>query len=171
MNFGRMISAVFLHADLSHLIGNLFFFYCFSSSIEREISIRAYLATFLGFAIVTHISYSLLANEALPSLGLSGVVWGYMGLFLARFPFDRVKCFLWFLWIIRTVSLPSAVFVLGFLIMDIGAFRAHEPGVNHVAHFSGFFCGLLFIGFWGLLERDGASLSALESARRRRAKN
>src|SRR6218665_128236 len=79
MHVGHMISAAFLHADISHLLGNLFFFYCFASTIEREISVKGYVIVFLLFAVITHVSYSLLTKSALPSLGLSGVVWGFMG--------------------------------------------------------------------------------------------
>ena len=153
MDVGRMISAAFLHGSLSHLLGNLFFFYCFSSTIEREISVKGYVLVFLLFAIITHVSYSFLTKSPLPSLGLSGVVWGFMGLFIVRFPFQRVECFVWFLWILRRVAVPAIIFVFGFLAMDIGAFRRDEPGVNHVAHLSGFMGGLLLIGLWNWLER------------------
>lgn len=156
MHVGNMISAAFLHADVFHLLGNLFFFYCFSSTIEREISVKGYVLVFLLFAIITHVSYSLMTTSVLPSLGLSGVVWGFMGLFIARFPFQRIDCFVWFLWIIRRMAVPALVFVFGFLAMDVGALRSNEPGVNHVAHLSGFIGGLMLVGFWGALERGGA---------------
>lgn len=156
-NVGHMMSATFLHADLSHLLGNLFFFYCFSSTIEKEITAKGYLAVFLVFAVVTHVAYSLMTKVYLPTLGLSGVVWGFMGLFIARFPFQKVECFVWFLWMIRTISVPAIVFVFGYLAMDIGAFRRNEPGVNHLAHLSGFMAGLVLVGLWGVLERDDRS--------------
>lgn len=167
MHVGHMISAAFLHADLSHLFGNLFFFYCFSSTIEKEITSKGYIAVFLIFTLITHVSYALLTQTFLPSLGLSGVVWGFMGLFIARFPFQKVECFVWFLWIFRTVTVPAIVFVFGFLAMDIGAFKQHEPGVNHLAHFSGFFGGLILIGLWGILERDDAARLALKRRQNR----
>jgi len=117
------------------------------------------------FAVITHVAYSLMTKTILPSLGLSGVVWGFMGLFLARFPFQRVDCFIWFLWIFRTIAVPAIVFVLGFLMMDIVGLRRNEPGINHVAHLSGFMGGLILVGFWGVLERDGGSLAAQARAR------
>jgi membrane associated rhomboid family serine protease len=151
---GHMVSAAFLHADLSHLFGNLFFFYCFSSTIEKEITFKGYVIIFLVFAVVTHVSYSLMTKVFVPSLGLSGVVWGFMGLFLGRFPFQKVECFVWFLWVIRRVNVPALLFVLAFLVMDVFAFQRHDSNVNHFAHFSGFLSGLGMIGFWSLLERD-----------------
>lgn len=165
MHVGHMISAAFLHADLSHLLGNLFFFYCFSSTVEKEITVKGYVLVFLMFAVITHVTYSLVTTTFLPSLGLSGVVWGFMGLFIARFPFQQVQCLFWFLWIIRIIAVPALVFVFGFLAMDIGAFRRHEPGVNHVAHVSGFVGGLMLIGFWGVLERNDKSRQVLARQR------
>jgi membrane associated rhomboid family serine protease len=168
LHVGHMISAAFLHADISHLLGNLFFFYCFSSTIEKEITVKGYVAIFLIFAVITHVSYSLMTTVFVPSIGLSGVVWGFMGLFLVRFPFQKVECLIWFLWIVRKIAVPAIVFVFGFLAMDIGAFRRHESGVNHLAHFSGFFAGLLLIGFWSLLERDTTSRPVLARHRNSR---
>lgn len=156
MQVGHMITAAFLHGSWSHLIGNLFFFFCFASTIEREITAKGYIALFLLFAIVTHVSFALLTKVYLPSLGLSGVVWGFMGLFLARFPFEKVDCFVWFLWKMRIVGVPALLFVLGYLFMDVGALRRNEPGVNHVAHLSGFMAGMILIGLWSLLERPTA---------------
>ncbi len=100
MHVGHMITAAFLHASWSHLIGNLFFF-CFTSTIEREITTKGYIALFLLFAVITHVSFALLTKVYLPSLRLPGVVRGFMGLFLARFPFEKVDCFVWFLWKMR----------------------------------------------------------------------
>ncbi len=40
-NLLRMFTSVFVHASILHLLGNLFFFYCFSRAVEAEITPRA----------------------------------------------------------------------------------------------------------------------------------
>src|SRR3982751_3705729 len=81
----KMFTSVFTHADIWHLLGNLFFFYCFARTIEARI-------TPAGFALATNLAYAASAREPIPTLGLSGVVWGYMGMFLFRYPKDRIEC-------------------------------------------------------------------------------
>jgi membrane associated rhomboid family serine protease len=155
-NLLKMFSSAFVHGDIFHLVGNLFFFYCFSRTVESEIPARAYLLAFLLFAIATNVAYSASATEPIPTIGLSGVVWGFMGLFLMRYPKDSIDCLVWYLWVIRTIQVPAFMFILAFLAFDIGAFR-EEPNsnINHIAHISGFVAGvILHFGFWAFLSRE-----------------
>jgi membrane associated rhomboid family serine protease len=144
-NLLRMFASVFVHADLLHLLGNLFFFYCFSRAVEADISPRGYLIAFLVFVLATNLVYGVSTREPIPTIGLSGVVWGFMGMFLMRYPKDNINCFVWYLWVFKTIEVPAFIFILAFLALDIGAFR-NEPNsnVNHIAHFSGFVAGVVF---------------------------
>jgi membrane associated rhomboid family serine protease len=145
-NVLRMFTSVFAHADILHLLGNLFFFYCFSRAIEAEVSPGAYLTAFLVFVLATNLTYSASVHEPIPTIGLSGVVWGFMGMFLVNYPKDNINCFVWYLWVFKTIEVPAFIFILAFLALDIGAFR-NEPNnnVNHVAHISGFIAGVIFM--------------------------
>lgn len=142
----KMFTSVFTHADIWHLLGNLFFFYCFSRTIEARVNISGYVLAFTVFVLVTCLAYSVSAHEPIPTLGLSGVVWGYMGIFLFRFPRDRIECWVPFL---NKVELPASLFILAFLAFDIAAYRHTDLAVNYVSHFSGFAAGALFkLAFW-----------------------
>jgi len=149
-NVLRMFTSVFVHADIFHLLGNLFFFYCFARTIESELTVKGYLISFAAFVLATNTTYSVFAKDPIPTIGLSGVVWGFMGIFLMRYPTDNINCFVWYLWIVKRIGVPAFIFVLAFLAFDIGAFREEAHGnVNYVAHFSGFVAGaLLKIGLW-----------------------
>ncbi len=52
----------------------------------------------------------------IPTLGLSGVVWGFMGMFLFRYPREYIECWVLFL---GKVNVPAALFILGFLAFDV----------------------------------------------------
>jgi membrane associated rhomboid family serine protease len=155
-DIGHMFTSVFTHAGIWHLIGNLFFFYCFARTIESKISVVGYLLAFVVFVLVTNLAYSVYATSKLPTVGLSGVVWGYMGMFLFRYPKDDVQCFVWFVWIFRTIGIPTFILILAFLAFDIYAYRHVEnSGVNYVAHFSGFAAGAVFkLLFWKLFTTE-----------------
>ena len=143
----KMFTSVFTHADIWHLLGNLFFFYCFARTIEARITAAGFLLAFVVFVLATNLAYAASAREPIPTLGLSGVVWGYMGMFLFRYPKDRIECWVLFL---NKIELPAALFILAFLTLDIVAYRHTElSAVNYIAHFSGFAAGALFkLAFW-----------------------
>src|SRR6478736_5067718 len=133
----RMFTSVFTHADFWHLLGNLLFFYCFSRSIETQISTVGYLLSFVVFVLVTHLAYALSTPANIPTIGLSGVVWGYMGMFLFRYPKDNINCFVWFIWIFKTIEVPVIIFILAWLALNIGDYRHNvDTNVNYVEHFA-----------------------------------
>jgi len=161
----KMFTAAFTHGDVWHLIGNLFFFYCFARTIETQISFVGYLLAFVTFVLVTSLAYAATAAEPIPTLGLSGVVWGFMGIFLFLYPRENIECWVLFL---GKVNVPAAIFILVFLAFDIIAFRYTEvAAVNYVAHFSGFVAGALFkLGLWNTFADDPPALKrSLASAR------
>ncbi|HEU4779530.1 MAG TPA: rhomboid family intramembrane serine protease [Steroidobacteraceae bacterium] len=143
----KMFTSVFLHAGIWHLLGNLFFFYCFARTIEARFNIAGFILAFVVFVLVTNLAYAATALEPIPTLGLSGVVWGFMGMFLFRYPRDRIECWVLF---INKIEVPASFFILAFLSLDIAAYRHTEVAtVNYVAHFSGFAAGALFkLAFW-----------------------
>jgi membrane associated rhomboid family serine protease len=151
----KMFTSVITHADIWHLSGNLFFFYCFARTIEARIDVSGYLLAFIVFVLVTTLAYSATARAPIPTLGLSGVVWGYMGMFLFRYPKDRIECWVPFL---NKVELPASLFILAFLAFDIAAYRHTEvAAVNYTAHFSGFAAGALFkLAFWNTFTTEKA---------------
>jgi membrane associated rhomboid family serine protease len=164
-NVGTMFTSVFAHADLWHLLGNLFFFYSFARTIETQLSMLGFLFAFVLFVFATNIAFSLTATSGIPTVGLSGVVWGFMGIFLLRYPTESIECFVWYLIIFwRTIEVPALLFILAFLAFDVVAFRALENSeVNYVAHFSGFAAGAFFrLAFWRLFTTEKPA------ARRRR---
>lgn len=140
-----MFTSVFAHADLMHLVGNLFFFYSFARTIETQMSVVGYLLAFVLFVFVTNLAYAYTAQEPIPTIGLSGVVWGYMGIFLFRYAKEDISCFVWFIWVARTFQVPVILFILAFFAFDVLAYNSDERGpVNYIAHFSGFAAGIVF---------------------------
>ena len=143
-----MITAVFAHGSWGHLFGNLFFFFAFAATVEVILGSMRYILGILALAIGTHLSYSLAmmgSAEVVPTLGLSGVVMGMMGLFAYLMPTGKIRCFLWVLFYLKRLLIPAwilAAWYIGWdvynLINDDG-----QAGVNFVAHVSGAVIGVL----------------------------
>ena len=153
-NLVNMITAAFAHASWDHLLGNLFFFFAFAASIEMILGMLRYVLVFGSLAIGTHLSYSLAMmniNEALPTLGLSGVVMGMIGVFVYLMPKINIRCFLWFFIIFRIVKVPAWLLAAWYVSWDIYAlyFSEEQSAINFIAHVSGatigFGLGLIFL--------------------------
>ena len=146
----KMFTSVFTHTDIWHLVGNLFFFYCFARTIETQVTPLGYVLAFVIFVLSTNLAFAFASTRDIPTVGLSGVVWGFMGMFLVRYTRDKVNCFIWFIWIFVTLEIPAFIFILAFLAFDIYGYRSGENlGTNYIAHFSGFVSGVLFkVAFW-----------------------
>ena len=118
----QLITAVFAHGSWDHLLGNLFFFFAFAASVEMVLGMLRYVFIFFALAIGTHLAYSLAmmnVNEALPTLGLSGVVMGMIGVFVYLMPKVNIRCFLWFFVIFKIVRIPAWVLATVYLGWDI----------------------------------------------------
>ena len=153
-NLVNMITAAFAHGSWDHLLGNLFFFFAFAASIEMILGMVRYIAIFSSLAVGTHLSYSLAmmnVNEALPTLGLSGVVMGMIGVFVYLMPKINIRCFLWFFVIFRIVTIPAWLLAAWYVSWDIYAlyFSEDQSAINFIAHISGatigFGLGLIFL--------------------------
>ena len=146
----KMFTSVFTHADFWHITGNLFFFYCFARTIETQLTAAGFVLAFVVFVLVTSLAYAATVDQPIPTLGLSGVVWGYMGMFLFRYPKDDINCGVWILWKVKTFEVPAFLFILAFLAFDIAGYRSGSGGnINYAAHFSGFVAGALYkLAFW-----------------------
>jgi membrane associated rhomboid family serine protease len=147
-SFVHMITAVFAHGSVAHLLGNLFFFFAFAASVEIIGGMVAFTAIILALAIGTNLSYSavMFANtEALPTLGLSGVVMGMIGLFVFLLPTANIRCFFWFLVIVRILRIPAWFLATWYIGWDVWQLYSAQSGsnINLVAHVSGAIIGFL----------------------------
>lgn len=144
----RMLTAAVAHGSWSHVIGNLFFFYAFAATIEILLGPFLYFGLLIVLALGTHVVYSLamMGNaQALPTVGLSGVVMGMIALFVFFIPWARVKCILWLVVFYRRFAVPAWLLATWYIGWDIYALysKAGNPGVNLVAHVSGAAIGFL----------------------------
>ena len=81
----------------------------------------------------------------MPSLGLSGVVMGMMGMFAYLMPHARIRVFFWFFTIIKIFFIPAWILALWYIGMDTldMLFSDDYGGTNLIAHVSGGFGGYI----------------------------
>jgi len=146
------ITSVFLHADLSHLLFNLFALYFFGSSLERRIGGKLFAVLFLLSGIFGNLGYMITAsNPYVPGLGASGAIYGAIGALAILVPFMVVLVY-------GMMPLPMVVAALLWALMDFMGLFA-PSGIAHGAHLGGMIVGAIF----GLYLRQ--QMRRLESAR------
>jgi len=146
--FETMVSAAFAHGGWDHLIGNLFFFFAFAATVEAIVGFLVFPLLILGLCLGTQLAYSLWTlstASSIPTLGLSGVVMGMIGLFTYFLPTAGIKCFVWVLIWLRTFVIPAWILMVWFVGWDIYHLAGDqgETGINLMAHVSGAAMGLL----------------------------
>jgi len=143
-----MVTAAFAHGSWGHLLGNLFFFFAFAALVEVVLGRIRYIIAMLVLAIGTNLFYSLAvmgSSEMIPTLGLSGVVMGMMGLFTYLMPTGRIRCILWFVFYLKRFLVPAWILAAWYIGWDIYNLMTDDgsAGVNFVAHVSGAAIGVL----------------------------
>ncbi len=140
-----LLTSIFMHGSLMHLIGNMLFLWVFADNIEATVGSFSFLGFYLLGGLIAsaaHIGFNM--SSMIPTLGASGAISAVLGAYLVVFPKSRVKVFFFFLFF----RLPAFIF-LGFWIIQqfISANAAHQgvggDGVAWWAHIGGFIFGVL----------------------------
>lgn len=81
----RVFTSMFLHADMSHIVGNMLILYYLGDIVERAMGHVRYLLVYLLSGILSGFAsmyFSYLTQDYLSSLGASGAIFGMVGALL-----------------------------------------------------------------------------------------
>jgi membrane associated rhomboid family serine protease len=156
-------SAMFLHANTLHLLGNMVFLFVFGAATEDRLGRGRYLLFYLVCGLVAAYGFALTYPDSLvPMIGASGAIAGVLGSHLVMYPRSRV---ITLLLSVIPFRLPAWVVLGQFFVLQWFSLRGQdEEGVAYVAHIYGFLAGVAF----GLLARRAAATrrAAVLAARR-----
>jgi membrane associated rhomboid family serine protease len=141
-----ILTAMFMHASWSHIIGNMIFLWAFGPEMEDAMGRWRYLVFYLvgGFvAMLAQIAAS--PHSTVPNLGASGAIAAVMGGFLVTYPRDRIRSILVIFIFVKVTSIPAALLIgFWFLTQLVNAgqvAQAQSGGVAYLAHIGGFIFG------------------------------
>lgn len=140
-----LITNMFLHGSLMHLLGNMYFLYVFGDNVEDHFGHRGFVYLFLAAGLVGALVHLFThAASAVPALGASGAIAGVMGAYLVLFPHTK----LWLVIFFIRFQLSAVWFFAAWLVLQIVmAYYALAAIVEtHTAwfvHIGGFVVGLL----------------------------
>ncbi|MCA9471813.1 MAG: rhomboid family intramembrane serine protease [Nitrospirales bacterium] len=149
--YGTLISSMFLHGGLMHLIGNMLYLWIFGNNIEDVMGHGKFILFYLACGIIAALSHAIIDPESTtPMVGASGAISGVLGAYLLLYPRAHVLVLIPLGFFTQLMHIPAAI-VLGlwFVLQLIsgGMSIGHEGGgVAFFAHVGGFVAGMGLIG-------------------------
>ncbi|MCE4602785.1 MAG: rhomboid family intramembrane serine protease [Desulfurococcales archaeon] len=163
-----LLTSMFLHGGIAHLLGNMLYLYIFGDNIEAVLGRWRYLAFYLisGLgAVLFHIaSIAFMPAEALansilssgvnpwliPAIGASGAISGVLGAYLLLFPASRIRVVTFWVWIPLFLEFPAYVYIMFWFlyqfIMGLAvSLSGVQAGVAFWAHIGGFLTGMAIL--------------------------
>lgn len=145
----RLLTAMFLHADINHLAGNMLWLACGGNLLERAMGHGRFFCLYMVAGLtgnLTTLAYEYITKDYFLSLGASGATFGLVGALIAMRlkRDDRV----------RRIGAAETIGILVLLFYN----GSLSSGVNLWAHLGGLLGGLFFGLCLGVGRRRGKSL-------------
>lgn len=159
-----ILTAMFLHGGIGHLVSNLLFLVVFGNNVEDRLGHARFLLFYLVGGVAATLAYTALRpGSIVPLVGASGAVAAVLGAYLilhprttvfALVPFPAyllaviipgIRIVRWLL-IIAVVSLPAWLMLGGWFVLQFLSARAPAgDGVAYEAHVGGFLAGIVLL--------------------------
>jgi membrane associated rhomboid family serine protease len=142
----HILTAMFLHGSIFHILGNMWFLYLFGFAVEGRMRSLKFLVIYFvaGFAGTFLDHFMSGRNSEIPSLGASGAIMGIVAAGLWLFPHAKISTLWSFFFRFGVTDWPLWVVALYYLGLDVFfAILGAGDGVAHLAHIGGAVGGLL----------------------------
>lgn len=145
----QLVSYMFLHGSMGHIIFNLFALWMFGQSIEHFWGTRRFTVYYFLTGIGAAVTHMAIGGGGAPTVGASGAVYGILLAFGMMFPNRQIML------IFPPIPMKAKYFVAIFGVIELvsGVMRANS-GIAHFAHLGGMLFGYLLIRYWGLRSEE-----------------
>jgi len=124
--YWQLFTAMFVHVNIIHLVGNMFFLLIFGLRAEEMFDIKEYILIYFLSGLAGNLLTLVFGPFAPPSAGASGAIFGVFG-----------ACTIYFRRAIGQSVMSALLYSLFLLMISAG------PSVNNLAHLGGLIVGLL----------------------------
>jgi len=133
------LTALFVHANPIHLVGNMLFLYVFGNTLEDALGRGKMTAAFFTGGVLSFISSALFYGSDVVMMGASAAIFTLTALVMLTKPLK-------FSWLF---FLPQGLVAILYFLYNILAVYYEVPGnVGYVAHIAGFLIGILLGMTW-----------------------
>jgi membrane associated rhomboid family serine protease len=138
----RLLSSMFMHGGVLHLLGNLWFLWIFGDNVEEKLTRGRYLLFYLLAGVLATLAHVVAEpGSALPLVGASGAIAGVLGAYFLFFPFHRIVVLVPIFILFTTVRVPAMLFLGLWFLMQL-AYSSMGGVVAWWAHIGGFAAGV-----------------------------
>lgn len=146
-----LITSLFLHGGVMHLLSNMWFFWIFGNNIEDRLGHMTFAMFYIFGGVVASVCHWLMVGPdggTVPVIGASGAVAVILGAYAITYPFARVRTLIFLFIFLTVIELPAlvvlGVWFMGQLLEGFGHMHLGiSGGVAWWAHIGGFALGLL----------------------------
>jgi membrane associated rhomboid family serine protease len=148
-----IFTAMFMHASLLHIGGNMLFLWIFGNNVEDAMGPVKYLLFYLvGGIAALALQVAISPGSGVPTLGASGAIAAVLGGYIVLYPRAKVLTLVIIILFFTVIELPAWV-MIGIWFAEqavFGAVNLTNPaggggGVAYFAHVGGFLFGLLAV--------------------------
>lgn len=140
----RIITSMFLHADLNHIFGNMILLIALGDTLEKTIGHVKFLVIYFLSGIggnICSMMLEIVSQEYTYSIGASGAIYGMLGVLLGAVILKKSTGF--HIEPIRVILVIGYSLYMGF----------KSPEVNNAAHIGGLICGFVLYYIVFLFEK------------------
>ncbi len=137
----QLVTSGLLHANMGHLLVNMFTLYFFGRAMEQSVGSGHFLGLYVFSLILSNLP-SLLKyhnDPSFASLGASGAVEGVLFAYILLYPFRSIYLML------IPIPIPAVVFGVLFIAYSIYESKKDRGIINHEAHIAGALSGILYL--------------------------
>jgi membrane associated rhomboid family serine protease len=140
--FFTIITAMFLHGSIWHLLGNMWFLWIFGDSLEARMGSVKFLLFYLFCGVGSGIFYALASTDASLVIGASGAISGVLGGYIVMLPGNKIKAYfppIFFL------SVPAIIYIFVWFLLQLFSVGDILANVAYWAHVGGFLTGMVSV--------------------------
>ncbi|MCJ8313683.1 MAG: rhomboid family intramembrane serine protease [Saccharospirillaceae bacterium] len=147
--FIRLFTHMFMHGDVMHLLGNLFFLVLCGFAVEAAIGHVRFLIFYLVSGIGAVLAFALAdLSSNIPLVGASGAISGVMAMYLGVFKLKKIEFFYWFYFFVGYFRAPALMILPFYIGKEVYQFLTMEgSNVAFMAHAGGFVTGAILLAF------------------------
>jgi membrane associated rhomboid family serine protease len=152
--WATLITNIFIHAGLAHLVGNMLFLWVFGDNVEDAMGHLRFVLFFIACGVAGSLAHALVnASSEQPLVGASGAIAGVIAAYVILYPRVRI-------WGLAFKFVPLRIpaywaIAAWFGLQVVQAWLAHDSTIGWWAHIGGFVAGVLLTP---LLVRRGTPL-------------
>lgn len=153
-----MLTCMFLHGGVLHILGNMWFLYIFGDNVEDRYGHLGFTLLYVGSGLAASLLHLISApSSEIPTVGASGAIAGVMGAYFMLFRHAQVITLIPLGILTQLVAVPAPIFLgLWFLIQLLSATATPTGGggVAFWAHVGGFVAGVVATWVLGFRRED-----------------